>query len=324
VESLNILPLRKQLKERRERLEASAKHLPDPLKIYRLLQQIDRTIERIDKGSYGICEVCHDPIEPERLTYDPLITVCLDHLNAEQRRALEQDLELASKIQKGLLPKNNIFFNGWEFSYHYHPLGAVSGDFCDFVPINDNSFFFVLGDVSGKGISASLMMSQLHALIRSFVSLGLPLNDIVKRTNRLFCESILSNNYATMVFGRADSDGSIEFCIAGHNPPLLLKEKKVTRINATGIPIGLFCNSCYDISNFTLEPGNTLLVYTDGITESFANEIEYGEKRLTESFMQSGYKNSDTIIQYLLNDHDSFMNGSKVTDDVTLAVLKKV
>ena len=128
----------------------------------------------------------HDPIEPDRLTFDPMITVCLEHLNSDQQRALEQDLELASRIQKVLLPKNNISAAGWQFSYHYSPVSVVSGDFCDFVPIDDQSFFFVVGDVSGKGISASLMMSQLHALIRSFASFGLTLDEIVKKNQPAF------------------------------------------------------------------------------------------------------------------------------------------
>jgi sigma-B regulation protein RsbU (phosphoserine phosphatase) len=323
MDNLNLPYLRKQLNERKDRLEHSAKNLTEPVKIYRLLQQIDRTLERIDKGSYGICEVCHDPIEPERLAYDPMISVCLDHLNTEQQRALEQDLELAARVQQGLLPKKNIIIDGWEFSYRYNPAGIVSGDFCDFVKVEGNSFFFVLGDVSGKGISASLMMSQLHALIRSFVTFGLPLQEIVRRTNRLFCESILSNNYATMVFGKGTPDGLIEFCIAGHNPPILLKEKNYTRIKATGVPVGLFCSAEYEISSYSLAAGDTVLIYTDGLTESYADGSEYGENRLIESLLQSVHQPPDLILDSLFQSHTKFMKSAKPADDVTVAVLRK-
>ena len=324
MENLNLPFLRKQLSERRERLEHSAQNLTEPVKIYRLLQQIDRTLERIDKGSFGICEVCHDPIEPERLAFDPMISVCLDHLNSEQQRALEQDLELAGKVQRGLLPQNNINIDGWQFSYRYHPAGIVSGDFCDFIQQEDNSFFLVLGDVSGKGISASLMMSQLHALTRSFLTFGLPLHEIVRRTNRLFCESILSNNYATMVFGKGTPDGVIEFCIAGHNPPILLKENNVTKIKATGIPVGLFCSSEYGLSRYEMKSGDTVLVYTDGLTESFSGGDEYGENRLIESYLKSCKDTPELILENLFNEHSSFMKAAKPSDDVTAAVLKKV
>ncbi len=324
METLNLPYLRKQLTERRERLENSAKNLTEPVKIYRLLQQIDRTLERIDKGSFGICEVCHDPIESERLAFDPMISVCLDHLNNEQQRALEQDLELAARVQRGLLPKNNINVDGWQFSYRYHPAGVVSGDFCDFIQGEDNSFFLVVGDVSGKGISASLMMSQLHALIRSFLTFGLPLHEIVRRTNRLFCESILSNNYATMVFGKGTPDGIMEFCIAGHNPPILLKENNITEIKATGIPVGLFCGSEYGVSRYAMEPGSTVLIYTDGLTESFSDGDEYGESRLIESYLKSGKEHPELILDKLFSEHSSFMKEAKPSDDITAAVLKKV
>ncbi len=324
METIDLSYLRQQLTERRNRLEESAKNLPEPVKIYRLLQQIDRAIERLDKGSFGICEVCHDPIEADRLAHDPMITVCLDHLNSEQRRALENDLELAAKIQRGLLPKQNIIVNGWEFSYRYQPAGIVSGDFCDFIPLDDHNIFFVLGDVSGKGISASLMMSQLHALIRSFLTFGLSLNEMVRRTNRLFCESILSNNYATMVFGKASSGGEIEVCIAGHNPPFILKENEVIKIKANGIPVGLFCNSDYSVSKYNLNPGNTILFYTDGLTESHSNGTEYGEERLLENFLKSARQTPDLILDQLFHDHRTFLNGIKASDDVTAAVLKKI
>ena len=100
-----------------------------------------------------------------------------------------------------------------------------------------------------------------------------------------------------MVFGRAESNGSIEFCIAGHNPPILIKENEVTKIKATGIPVGLFCNSCFEVSNFRLDAGNSLLIYTDGITESFSDGKEYGETRLTEKFLGAGLKQSELMIQ---------------------------
>ncbi len=324
MDTLNLPYLRKQLTERRERLENSAKNLTEPVKVYRLLQQIDRTLERIGKGSFGICEVCHDPIEPERLVFDPMITVCLDHLNNEQQRALEQDLELARRVQHGLLPMNNISVDGWQFSYRYHPAGVVSGDFCDFIQGDDGSFFFVIGDVSGKGISASLMMSQLHALVRSFLTFGLPLHEIVKRTNRLFCESILSNNYATMVFGKGGNDGVIEFCIAGHNPPLLFKDNNFTKIKATGVPVGLFCGSEYTVSRYSMEAGNKILIYTDGLTESFSGGEEFGENRLIESFLNSGEEAPELILDKLFSEHSTFMKAAKPSDDITAAVLKKV
>jgi len=320
---LNIPSLKNHLTERRDRLQETIKYVPDPVKLFSLLQQVDSALERIDNGSYGICDVCNDPIESDRLMMDPLLTVCLDHLNQHQRKALEQDLELAIKIQRNLLPENHLSVNGWDFCYHYSPAGTVSGDFCDFIKLDNESVLFVLGDVSGKGISASLMMSHLHALIRSLLSFNLPVNEIVTRANRLFCESTLSTHYATMVFGKANKAGNIEICIAGHNPPLLIKNGNVDILNATGVPVGLFSQSEYELVNIDLQKGNSLILYTDGLTEASVNEVEYGEDRLRQQLMKARDSSAKSIIDNILIDHKSFLKNSPPFDDITITVMTK-
>ncbi len=321
---LNTTTLKNQLTARRERLQETIKYVPDPIKLFALLQQVDSALERIDTGSYGICDVCHDPVEAERLLIDPLLTVCLDHLNHHQLRALEQDLEFAIKIQRNLLPENNLTTKGWEFSYNYTPAGPVSGDFCDFIKLDDGSVLFVLGDVSGKGISASLMMSHLNALIRSLLSSNLPVNEIVTRANRLFCESTLSTHYATMVFGRANAEGDVELCIAGHNPPIIINDGQVTSLSSTGLPVGLFCQSEYGLINVNMQKGDSLILYTDGFTEAAVNETEYGENRLKKQILKSAKSNAQKITEDLITDHKNFLNGTTRMDDVTIAVIKKI
>ena len=320
---LNIPSLKNHLTERRERLQETISYVPDPVKLYSLLQQVDSALERIDSGSYGLCDVCHDPIEEDRLLIDPLMTVCLDHLDHHQRKALEQDLEFAIKIQRNLLPGNNLIVNGWEFSYIYSPAGTVSGDFCDFIKLNDDMVLFVLGDVSGKGISASLMMSHLNALIRSLLSFNLPLNEIVGRVNRLFCESTQSTHYATMVFGKAHRSGEVEVVIAGHNPPILIKDGELISLNATGIPVGLFCQSEYGMLNISMQKGDSLFLYTDGLTESSFDGIEYGEEKLKKQLMSTVNGSANSIIENIIHDHKNFLKNSPRFDDVTVSVLKK-
>ena len=321
---LNIPSLKNHLSERKGRLQETIKYVPDPTKLYSLLQEVDAALERIDGGTFGICDVCHDSIEPERLIMDPLLTVCLDHLNHHQKKALEQDLELAIKIQRNLLPQNNLKVNGWDFSYVYNPVGTVSGDFCDFIKMDDENVLFALGDVSGKGISASLMMSHLHALIRSLLSFNLPVNEIVTRVNRLFCESSLSTHYATMVFGKANKNGKVELCIAGHNPPLYLKNGDVHSLTATGVPVGLFCQSEYELINIELNKGNSLILYTDGLTEASANEVEYGEDRLKQLLKSTKDFGAKNLLGSIIDDQKSFLKDSPLFDDITVSVISKV
>jgi sigma-B regulation protein RsbU (phosphoserine phosphatase) len=153
-----------------------------------LLHQVDSALERMDGGAYGLCEGCYEPIEADRLLADPLLCFCLDHLNDKQRVALQQDLDLASRIQSGLLPHREFHSRHWEACYHYEAAGAVSGDYCELLNPEDASgrLFFSVGDVSGKGVAASLRMAHLHAIMRSLLSAGLPLREIVERANRIF------------------------------------------------------------------------------------------------------------------------------------------
>ena len=327
METLQISSIREQLNVRKERLDEAINQMPGQPNLINLIKQVDKALEKIDHGTYGICEVCHDPMEEERLFIDPLVTVCLGCLDDAQRHALENDLEFAAKIQRNLLPKNNQSVSGWDFSYHYNPAGAVSGDFTDIIPLNDDSVIFIIGDVSGKGISASLMMSHLHGLIHSLLSFGLPVNEIIKKANRLFNESTLYSNYATMVIGKAYPDGNIEIAVAGHNPPLLVRNGNVQRINATGMPVGLFKDAEYNVNKLSFEKDDTLLLYTDGLTEAISNESsagEYGEQRLVEQLAKANGTAPKFILDELIQNHKTWLKDSKPTDDITLLVVKRI
>jgi len=197
--------LRTELEQRRERLH-EALHSPaaDP-SLSQLLTAVDTALSRIDHGTFGLCETCHDTIEAERLLADPLVRFCLDHLTSAEQRALESDLSMAARIQRGLLPKPGLAPVGWDVRYHYQPAGMVSGDYCDLFE-TERGLLFMLGDVSGKGVAASMLMSHLHATFRSLAEAGLQLDRMVEDANRIFCESTLAGQFATLVVGRAAHD----------------------------------------------------------------------------------------------------------------------
>ena len=173
--------LREQLFDRRQKIETAIIDSDEDTELLRLLGEVDAALGRMDDGSYGLCDVCHDPIEADRLLADPLVRVCLGDLTSAQQHALEEDLELAASIQRGLLPQPNFSVDGWESCFHYEAAGAVSGDYCDLIKADDGSLYFVFGDVSGKGVAASLLMAHLHAMFRTLVSVGLPLKKMMER-----------------------------------------------------------------------------------------------------------------------------------------------
>jgi sigma-B regulation protein RsbU (phosphoserine phosphatase) len=316
-----------QLLERRQRLETAIASSRGSASLLQLLDEVDSALERMKAGTYGICETCHDTIEEDRLITDPLIRYCLDHLTASQRRALEQDLRLASQLQRGLLPNQNLAFGGWEVCSHYQPLGLVSGDYCDVVTHQNESqdIFFALGDVSGKGVAASMLMSQLHAIFRTLIASGLTVQAMVERASRVFCQSTISTLFATLVLVRAGQSGNIEVCNAGHCPALLLQGGKVMELRATGVPLGLFCEIVYPTQKAEMASGDALLLYTDGVSEAqSANEEEYGAERLKELAASSCALSAQALVAACIDDLDVFRSGAPLLDDLTVMAVRRV
>ena len=231
--------LQEQLEERKRRLEVAVASAPQNSGLASLLREVDSALDRMAEGTYGLCLECHDSVEQDRLLADPLVRYCLDHLTQLERAALQRDLDLASQVQRNLLPQKGLRVGGWETSYHFAPVGAVSGDYCDLIP-SDGQLLFLVGDVSGKGVAASMLMAQLHALFRSLSRMSLPLGQIVTHVNRFFCESALAGQYATLICGLAKPTGEVEIHNAGHCPAIVAGRGGVLRIESTGLPLGMF------------------------------------------------------------------------------------
>jgi sigma-B regulation protein RsbU (phosphoserine phosphatase) len=319
--TLEVAFLQNQLEERKRRLQAAIALAPQKTALAGLLREVDSALARMDKGSYGICEECHDTIEQDRLLSDPLVRYCLDHLNDSERDALQRDLDLASEVQRNLLPQSNLRSDGWETGYHYAPLGAVSGDYCDLIP-SDGHLFFVLGDVSGKGVAASMLMIQLHALFRTLTGMGLPLGQMVTQANRVFCESALAGQYATLVCGLAKPDGEVEIHNAGHCPAIVVGQGGVLRVESTGLPLGMFHDFEFSGTRLHMDKGDTLFLYTDGLSEARRADDEYGVDRVTHLMRQQANRCPADLIAACLDDLRGFTD-SPPMDDLTLLAIQR-
>jgi phosphoserine phosphatase RsbU/P len=322
--------LRAELERRYDRLESAiqaaateAQTAPADPSLSNLLSEVDAALDRMEAGTYGLCETCHDTIEADRLLANPLEQFCLDHLTTEERRALESDLLLAAQIQQKLLPSRNFAPNGWHMRYHYAPARVVSGDYCDVFESN-SGLVFLLGDVSGKGIAASMLMSHLHATFRSLADAELPLDRMVGVANRIFAESTMAGQFATLVVGRATRDGAVDLVSAGHLPLLHLCAGETKSQGATGVPLGMFPNTNFPVFSFSVQAGESLLVYTDGLTESRnGNDEEYGMHRVKALADKHGNRTPGELISNCLADLHSFTAGAKPTDDLTLLALQR-
>lgn len=323
VSSSLIQELRPRIAERRARLKAAAGSIPEEY-VRDLLAEVDAALLRIDGGSYGMCEYCHETIEADRLARDPLARFCLDHLNREQRRAHEQDLELATRIQSRLLPARDLSAGCWQTHYRYQPAGLVGGDYCEIVAAADGeSLFFAVGDVAGKGVAASLLMTHLSAIFRSLLSLDLAIGELMGRANRLFCEGTPDTHYATLAAGRAGGNG-VDLCNGGHCRPLLLRRDGIERLEATGLPLGLFCGGKYAIRRVELDAGDSLVLYSDGITEAQDGEgKEYGEERLAACLRAHGAQDVAGLASAVLGDVARFAGNAPQRDDITLLIVRR-
>lgn len=318
--------LRSELINWRERLEATATNSPDTLQLGGLLREVKAAIERLThEDSYGVCQVCHDLIGQATMNVDPLAKTCLSCFTPEQLAELEKDLDRAWLIQGELLPKQNLKFNGWEVSYHYEPAGPVSGDYCDLVSLDNGDLYFLIGDVSGKGVAASLLMSRLHAIFRSLIGTGLGVSELVERANQLFSESTMRPYYATLVCGKAATCGEVEICNAGHCSPLLLHDGNVTAIAATGLPIGMFCEERYSSTQIKLGKGDRLLLYTDGLSEARDHhDREYGDDRLPALLGDCHQLPAIALVNRLLEDVSEFSSARPKADDLTVMAIEMV
>jgi len=317
--------LRDQLAERRQKLESARAAIPSDEQVRRLLREVDDALARMDQGTYGICDECHDTVEADRLVADPLMKYCLDHLTRPQREALERDLDLAARVLHGLLPPERLSFPGYEVARHYAGAGPVSGDYCDAVRAEDGSLYFAIGDVSGKGVAASMLMTHLHASLRALVPLNLPLEQLVGRASSVFCESALPSHFATLVLGRAALSGEVELCNAGHVPPLIARGREVERIGATGIPIGMFGDARFSVTRTRLSPGDTILLYTDGVNEARNDSgQEYGIERLAGLLAGSTPRSTPDLVSAFLSDLTRFRSGAPQGDDMTLMAVRRV
>ena len=180
----NLPDLRAELIDWRARLEATTRDSQDRVELSSLLREVGAAIELLSQPeSYGVCQVCHDEIGAATMKADPLARTCLSCLTPEQLSELDDDLERAWLVQGELLPKQNLKFNGWEVAHYYQPAGLVGGDYCDLIITEAGELYFMIGDVSGKGIAASFLMSRLHAIFRSLINTGLSVTELVKRAN---------------------------------------------------------------------------------------------------------------------------------------------
>jgi sigma-B regulation protein RsbU (phosphoserine phosphatase) len=317
--------LRDRLVAGRAALDELTRSRPEP-RLIELLRKLDDTLEEMQTGTYGVCDVCHEAISPECVDEHPLISVCLECMSQEQRDELERDLQSAAEVQRTLLPPTPLSHAGWRVDYIWEPFGVVSGDHVDLVrpPTEREPLHLLLGDVAGKGLAASLLQSQLHALFRALAPMQTTLSELLGRANQLFFDATSPSSYATLTVTRLYPDGRAVLANAGHPRPLLADRRGVRPIEDASIPLGTIGDVAYNEREIRLYPGDTLLLYTDGLTAAWRHEDEYRVGRAAAALRRASGLPPHELLASCRRDLESFIGDSPRGDDLTMVAVRRI
>ncbi|HJY86241.1 MAG TPA: SpoIIE family protein phosphatase [Candidatus Acidoferrales bacterium] len=240
-----------------------------------------------------------------------------------ERVRLEQELETARQIQQALLPKSFQHFPHLQVTGVNHSCLAVGGDYFDLMQVGPERAAFVIADVCGKGLGAALVTAMLQGTL-SALTLGKELACVCAHVNRYICEHSEMQRYATLFFGTVDRSGRLEFINAGHLPPLLVRGGKVeSSFPAKSLPVGLFEQTEYEAETAQLEPGDTLVLFTDGVNEaSDAAGQFFDMDRLREVVATHATQPVETMQAGILAAVEKFTRGAPQADDITLFILR--
>src|SRR5436309_12986652 len=245
--------------------------------------------------------------------------------DAIQKRIMDEELKTASTIQRGLLPPAPTGVAGYTFAGANRPCRTVSGDYYDFVVRPDKRVYFVIADVSGKGVTAGLMMAGLQASFRIFCKGDPRPADLVTELNGAMKETLPQSKFVTLFVGRLDTEtGIIEYANAGHTPPLWVRKKGVEEVADTDVLLGVVTRAIYRNRTLELAPGDSLVLFTDGLTEAEnadGEDLQSTEFARRLSTMHGAAAEEVTqAVELLITEHTAEL---PLADDVTLVVVSR-
>ncbi len=290
------------------------------------LHVIETSLERIDDQTLGVCVVCHGYVDAQLLEMDYTAAVCLDHYSDEERRRLESELELSQVVQRALLPQRIPDIRGVELAAFSRPSEIIGGDYFDFFQFRDGTHGLVIADVSGHGVAAGMLMSSLQTAIRTMAPDTDSPADILERINRFYIHNIHFTTFVTVFLARFDPVTlTLTYVNAGHNPPAVRRRERaeILWLRPTAPAIGLAEDFHARMELIGFAGGDSLLLYTDGVTEvlNISNE-QFGQERLAELVHQHADRTAPDLLQAVRQAVSAFGGNRPLVDDVTMVALK--
>ncbi len=243
----------------------------------------------------------------------------------KQLRQFEQELEMAQSIQNRLLPKESPRIGGFDLAGVSYAAKEVGGDYFDFIELENGRWGIALGDVSGKGIPAALLMANLQATLRNQALNHSSIVGCIEKANQFLYLNTQSHKFATLFFGVLDSKTkNFNYVNAGHNFPFhLRKDGEFRQLEIGGLVVGIEPDSAYNEGQVLLSPGEIIVIYSDGVTEAEdASESLFGEQRLQEIIKKNKNLSSQEIMAEIYEEVKNFQSGTEQDDDITLIVMK--
>jgi len=248
------------------------------------------------------------------------------HEEEQALKKMRHEVELAAKIQKQLLPKEQPEIEGYGLCGRNITARSVGGDYFDFIKLDESKWAICLGDVSGKGMPASLLMSNLQALLRGQVIYQPSPGKLLKNANRQFYQSTDTEKFVTFFLGILDTAShTLQYSSGGHEHPFLLHpDNNYSRLKTGGIPLGVMDNQKYEEESVKLNPGDKLIIFSDGIIDSRSEDDErFGEERLQSLLIKENENSGDELMENIFNASLEHNANPEPFDDMTMVVLSR-
>lgn len=291
------------------------------------LHVIDASLQKIEEGTFGICEICREAVDNELLQMDYTASVCLGHYTQEELRQLESELELSQVIQRALLPQKIPSIAGFDIAAFSRPAQIVSGDYFDFLQFRDGAHGLVVADVSGHGMSAGMLMTSLQTAFHTLVLGSDSPLEILERINHLYIHNIKFSTFVTIFFASLNPQTKmLSYANAGHSSPFVYRRSTNESIwlKPTGAAVGLMEYFNVQSAQVQLMSGDILVLYTDGIPEALNPQADeqFGYERLAEVIRQNESLPAEGLANKIRQALNEFTQGTLLADDVTLVVSK--
>lgn len=242
----------------------------------------------------------------------------------EENRRMEQELHLARGIQMSLLPSRPLVAGPWEVHGLVRPAHQVGGDYFDYFPLDDQRFGVAIADVSGKGVPAALLMSNVQASLRAFCNGERPISAAIELVNQSVVRSASGGKFITLFYGEVDHrKGLLRFTNAGHNYPMLRgRDGAIQDLEQGGLLLGMFEDARYEMGEVEFGPGDVLLLYSDGISEATDSRgNQFGEERLRSLWQSHGSLPAAELIGCVMSEVEKFRGSAGQSDDMTAVVV---